>query len=249
MALISLDDLDGLDDDITDDTSSDDVTEEQPMGEDRLLSHWQRVGSTHQVSVPQEMTGPIHEMTRNSQQRETLPYAHISSHHKMGELQYEERVYPAGRWAVVTRADELYEQSISIAFMKLMRFICKENSLGQYLGMTVPVVSLVHVAEDGSQFQKKVLTGFFLPTRHQNCPPEPVDPEIQIQDWDQLTVIARPFLGTTNEATVTRQISSLWEVLSESEDVLRDRYMVAVFENPGVPQRRNEIWFIRERRQ
>lgn len=51
----------------------------------------------------------------------------------MGEVLYEERVYPAGYWACVTRGEDLYEQSISMAFMKLMRFICKENSAGQAL--------------------------------------------------------------------------------------------------------------------
>lgn len=50
---------------------------------------------------------------------------------QMGEVQYEERIYPAGYWACVTREESLYEQSISMGFMKLMRFICKENSAGQ----------------------------------------------------------------------------------------------------------------------
>lgn len=248
MALISLEDLEGLDDDITDDTSED-ITEVEPITEDTensLINHWRRVGATHQVSVPQEMTGPIEEMNRNRQQRETLPYTHVSGFEKMGEVLYEERVYPSGRWATVSRSDDLYEQSISIAFMKIMRYICKENSLGQYLGMTVPVVSLIHVAEDSSGFKKEVLTGFFLPARFQACSPTPTDPDIQLQDWGPLAVITRPFFGTTNEATVTRQISLLWELLPESEAVRRDRYMVAVFENPGVPQRRNEIWFLRQ---
>ena len=49
----------------------------------------------------------------------------------MGEVLWEERVYPAGHWACVTRGEDLYEQSISNGFMKLMRFICKENSAGQ----------------------------------------------------------------------------------------------------------------------
>lgn len=56
---------------------------------------------------------------------------------------------------------------------------------------------------------------------------------------------SRVFYGTTTEETISRQISMLWELLGNSGDVLRDRYMVAVYENPGVPQRRNEIWFIR----
>lgn len=50
---------------------------------------------------------------------------------QMGEVAYEERVYPAGNWACVTRGEDLYEQSISMSFMKLMRFICKENSAGE----------------------------------------------------------------------------------------------------------------------
>lgn len=51
MALISLEDLEGLDDENLDNDISDNP---EPMdGDDQLLSHWQAVASTHQVSVPQ----------------------------------------------------------------------------------------------------------------------------------------------------------------------------------------------------
>lgn len=46
------------------------------------------------------------------------------------EAAYEERRYPAGKWACVTKGEPMYEQSISMSFMKLMRYICKENSVG-----------------------------------------------------------------------------------------------------------------------
>lgn len=50
MALISLEDLEGLNDDQLDDDITDNP---EPMdGDDQLLSHWQAVASTHQVSVP-----------------------------------------------------------------------------------------------------------------------------------------------------------------------------------------------------
>lgn len=177
MALISLEDLEGLDDEQLDDAIGDNP--EPTGGDDQLLSHWRAVASTHQVSVPSgvserargrararvdapwapvcvpEMSGPIHEMTRNSQQREQLPFVLLSRHEKVGvalggrwarprgpgevtpvwvqvgEVLYEERLYPAGFWASVRSAEELYEQSISVAFMRLMRFICQENSAGQ----------------------------------------------------------------------------------------------------------------------
>ncbi|KAM7420019.1 hypothetical protein PAMA_016897 [Pampus argenteus] len=245
MALISLEDLDGLDDEQLDDDITDNP---EPMDEenaDRLLAHWQEVGRGHQVSVPQEMTGPIQEMTRNSQQREALPFSPVTRHEKMGEVLYEERVYPAGKWACVTQTEDLYEQSISMAFMKLMRFICKENSAGQYLGMTVPVVSSVHMMEDGNVFRKDVLTAFFLPTEFQSAPPTPTDPDIVIVHREPIRVVTRPFFGTTNEETVLRQVHQLWEILGGRDDVRNDTFMVAVYENPGVPHRRNEIWFIR----
>ncbi|XP_059186102.1 heme-binding protein soul4 [Centropristis striata] len=245
MALISLEDLDGLDDEQLDDDITDNP---EPMDEedrDRLLAHWQAVASTHHVSVPTDMIGPIQEMTRNNQQREPIPSVPVSRHDKMGEEQWEERVIGAGHWACVTQKEELYEQSISNGFMKLMRFICKENSAGRYLGMTVPVVSNIHVLKDGVSFDKSVQTAFFLPAEFQTDPPRPSDPDVVIVYREPIRVVARTFYGTTTEETVTNQIALLWEILGSAADLGRDGYMVASYENPGVPRRRNEIWFIR----
>ncbi|KAM3865223.1 heme-binding protein soul4 [Diretmus argenteus] len=245
MALISLEDLNGLDDEEVDD---DDITDNpEPMDgadRERLFSHWQAVASTHQVSVPPEMTGPIQEMTRRSQQREPLPSSTISRHEKMGEVLYEERVYPAGNWASITRGEDLYEQSISLGFMKLMRFICKENSSGRHLGMTVPIVNMFQMMEDNT-FVRDVLTAYYLPAAFQADPPQPTDPDITIVHREAFRVIARTFFGTTTEETISHQIGLLWDILGETEDLDRDNYMVAVYENPGVSCRRNEIWFIR----
>ncbi|KAJ8366036.1 hypothetical protein SKAU_G00148670 [Synaphobranchus kaupii] len=244
MALISFEDLDGLDEQLDDDATDN----PEPMDEEeeeRLYAHWQSVASTHQVSVPTEMRGPIQEMTRQNQQQETVPFTPISEHKKMGEAVYEERVYPAGKWACVTRSEKLYEQSISMAFMKLMRYICKENSLGRYLGMTVPVLSEFRMLDDGS-FTKEVLTVYYLPAEFQESPPKPTDPDIHIVHREPLRVVTRVFFGTTTEETITRQINLLWEALGSTDSLHRDVYIVAAYQNPGVPCRRNEIWFIRQ---
>ncbi|KAA0712545.1 hypothetical protein E1301_Tti021248 [Triplophysa tibetana] len=247
MALISLEDLEGLDDE----QLHEEVTDRsEPLNEeehDRMYAHWQAVGRTHQVSVPTEMRGPIQEMTRRNQssEHEQVPFVTVSRHEKLGVVLYEERVYPEGKWACVSKGDALYEQSISNAFMKLMRFICKENSTGRYLGMSVPIVNKVTMSDDGSNFMKEVLTAYYLPAEFQASPLEPTDPDINIIHRDAIRVIARAFYGTTTEETISHQISILWELLGNSGDVHRDHFMVAVYENPGVPQRRNEIWFIR----
>ncbi|KAL1006153.1 hypothetical protein UPYG_G00068530 [Umbra pygmaea] len=247
MALISLEDLDGLDDEQLDDDITDNP---EPMEDDeqqRLFTHWQAVASTHQVSIPQEMTGPIQEMTHRNrtQEREQVPFISISRHEKLGELMFEERMYPAGKWACVTKAEKLYEQSISMGFMKLMKFICKENSVGRYLGMTVPIVNIIKMIEDSKGFEKDVLTAYYLPAEFQANPPQPTDPDITILQREAIRVITRTFFGTTTEETIMPQINLLWELLGPSDQVQRSSYMVAVYENPGVSCRRNEIWFIR----
>ncbi|XP_076028216.1 heme-binding protein soul4 [Genypterus blacodes] len=241
MALITLEDLDELDEQMNDDVTHDPVTvDDEEEERERLLSHWQAVASAHHVSVPPEMTGPIQEMNRNSHQREAVPFTSISHHE-----QSEERVEPAGLWVCVRRAEKLYEQSISLAFMKIMIYICKENSAGRYLGMTVPVVSDINMMDDRKSFKKDVLTAVFLPAKFQSCPPEPLDPDVTVVHRDTFRVVTRPFVGTTTDETVSHQMSLLWEILGDTHNVRRNRYMVAAYENPGVACRRNEIWFIR----
>ncbi|NWT48600.1 HEBP1 protein, partial [Rissa tridactyla] len=160
------------------------------------------------------------------------------------EAAYEERRYPAGKWACVTKGEPMYEQSISMSFMKLMRYICKENSVGCYLGMTVPVLNEIHLTKEGTELEREVVTAYYLPGEFQQNPPVPMDPEIHITERAPLRVITRVFYGMTTEETILREISLFWELLGSTDTVLRETYIVAVYENPSIPQRRNEIWFI-----
>ncbi|KAK6300241.1 hypothetical protein J4Q44_G00283390, partial [Coregonus suidteri] len=50
-----------------------------------------------------------------------------------------------------------------MGFMKLMKFICKENSVGRYLGMTVTIVTVSTCWRTGNGFQKDILTAYYLP--------------------------------------------------------------------------------------
>ncbi|NXF40994.1 HEBP1 protein, partial [Nyctibius bracteatus] len=210
----------------------------------RLFAHWEAVASTHRVSLPRDMAGPIVQMTRHNQAREPVPYVTLSQHEKREEAAYEERQYPAGKWACVTKGEPMYEQSISMSFMKLMRYICKENSVGCYLGMTVPVVSEIHLTKEGTELEREVVTAYYLPGEYQQNPPVPTDPEIHITERAPLRVITRVFYGMTTEETILQEISLFWELLGSTDTVLRETYIVAAYENPSIPQRRNEIWFI-----
>lgn len=82
MALISLEDLEGLDDEQLDNDITDNP---EPIdGDDHLLSHWQAVASTHQVSVPAgEGAEPLFSIIHHKQQRIT---SHILSHTQSTEV-------------------------------------------------------------------------------------------------------------------------------------------------------------------
>ncbi|NXE57582.1 HEBP1 protein, partial [Casuarius casuarius] len=237
----------------------------------QLFAHWEAVASTHRVSLPRgerragevdgaagpppaspppahclaDMAGPIAQMTRHGRLREPVPYVTLARLDKCEEAAYEERQYPAGKWACVTKGEPMYEQSISMSFMKLMRYICKENSVGCYLGMTVPVLNEIHLTKEGTELAREVLTAFYLPGAFQQNPPVPMDPEIHITERAPLRVITRVFYGMTTEETILREINLFWELLGSTDTVLQETYIVAAYENPSIPQRRNEIWFIR----
>uniref|UniRef100_A0A8C3K3B3 Heme-binding protein 1 n=1 Tax=Calidris pygmaea TaxID=425635 RepID=A0A8C3K3B3_9CHAR len=224
MARISLEDLDGLGEEEEEEEDEDDggggeEEEEEEEERGRLFAHWEAVASTHRVSLP-----------RGERWRPPLPPWGGTG---TGGSAFEERRYPAGKWACVTKGEPMYEQSISVSFMKLMRYICKENSVGCYLGMTVPVLNEIHLTKEGTQLEREVVTAYYLPGEFQQNPPVPMDPEIHITERAPLRVITRRVNSPTLAA-----------LLGSTDAVLRETYIVAVYENPSVPQRRNEIWFI-----
>lgn len=50
---------------------------------------------------------------------------------QLGDLLYEKRQYGKAKWACIKMKEKQYEQSICLGFMKLMRYICEQNSSGK----------------------------------------------------------------------------------------------------------------------
>ncbi|XP_040267312.1 heme-binding protein 2-like [Bufo bufo] len=251
--MITLDDLDNMTDELGSDSaynSNGSVEEEaEPMedGEqDRLLNYWQTVARGHQVEVPNDMAEPIQQMTRNrrTEERQTVPFLLISCKEKCGERLYEKRQYGKAKWACIKMKEERYEQSICMGFMKLMRYICEQNSLGLYLGMTIPILTTVHMDEARTGITRSVTVAYYIPAHLQDDPPQPTDPEIVIEEWPTTEVFSRSFLGATNEETIMREISLLAELLESPELCLQDSFIVAGYTNPAAADRRSEIWFL-----
>nr|XP_040055166.1 heme-binding protein soul3 [Gasterosteus aculeatus aculeatus] len=243
--MITLEDLESFSEDQMSDSGNSLDEDAKSMEEDRLLHYWQDVARGHQVEVSQEMAEPIQQLTSNNQgrsNRELVPFTLLARKEKCGELLWEKRHYEKGHWACVTMREDTYEKSICYGFMKLMRYICEQNSLGNYLGMTLPIVTVVRTDENHSVISNDVIVAYFLPVEHQAQPPQPNDNEIAIEIWPANTVYTRPFTGPTNEVTIVNQINAMAEQLDSPG--ANNSFIVAGYTNPAHVNRQNEIWFL-----
>ncbi|KFR05857.1 Heme-binding protein 2, partial [Nipponia nippon] len=214
--------------------------------QERLLSYWQSVGRGHQVDVPRDMAEPIQQLTRsnNPQDRRTVPFTLIQRKENLGDLLYEKRQYGKAKWACIKMKEKQYEQSICLGFMKLMRYICEQNSSGLYLGITIPIVTIVHTNESQSEMTRSVTVAYYLPEVLQDEPPQPFDSDIIIEEWPSTIVYSRSFRGITNEDSIMREINILAEILESPELCLQDTFIIAGYTNPAAANRHNEIWFL-----
>ncbi|XP_059208592.1 heme-binding protein soul3 [Centropristis striata] len=250
--MITLEDLESFTEDPLSDSGTGSLedgaeTMEEDEQSDRLLQYWQDVARGHQVEVSQEMAQPIQQLTSNNQgrsNREHIPFTLLSRKEKCGELLYEKRHYEKGHWACITMREDTYEQSICYGFMKIMRYICQENSLGNYLGMTLPIVTVVRTDQNHSVISHDVTVAYFLPAEHQATPPQPQDQDITVEVWPATTVYTRPFSGPTNEVVIMNQFNALAEQLDSPSAYVNDSFIVAGYTNPAHINRQNEIWFL-----
>ncbi|XP_062252825.1 heme-binding protein soul3 [Platichthys flesus] len=246
--MITLEDLESFSEDqLSDPRSLEEDAEGMEEDEDQMLHYWQDVARGHQVDVAQDMAEPIQQLTSNNEGRSTrehIPFTLLAQREKCGKLLYEKRHYEKGHWACITMREDTYEQSICYGFMKIMRYICKQNAVGIYLGMTLPIVTIVRTDETHSQISHDVTVAYYLPIEHQAQPPQPEDSQIIIESWPVTVVYTRPFTGPTNEVTIIDQINAMAEVLDSPNLCVNDSFIVAGYTNPAHSNRSNEIWFL-----
>ncbi|KAG9333897.1 hypothetical protein JZ751_009416, partial [Albula glossodonta] len=143
LRVITVEDLESFSEDQIpsgDDSSEEDGEAMEEEEQDRLLHYWQDIGRVHQVTVPQgiafssqDMAAPIQQLTTNTESaldREMIPFTLISRKEKCEDVLYETRRYEKANWACVIVHEDTYEQSVCLGFMKLMRYICQQNSSG-----------------------------------------------------------------------------------------------------------------------
>lgn len=62
---------------------------------------------------------------------------------------------------------------------------------GLYLGITIPIVTIVHTNETQSEITQAVTVAYYLPEVLQDEPPRPLDSDIIIEEWPPTIVYSR----------------------------------------------------------
>lgn len=254
LGLITLEDLEAVNDD---DFQSDNWTlhtgpngdnHEVLVGEEnRLLNYWQDFARGHQVDVPQEMAQSIQQITTEAQgtsHRERLPFTLVMLKEKFGKVLYEKRALEKTCWACVRMHEDTYEQSICAGFMKLMKYICKQNTTGNFLGMTVPIVTVVQTDDTHTTLSRDVIVAYYLPSQHQHSSPMPFDPDITVETWPATVLYSRTFSGPTNETTILEEVQAFVEEFDSFDLSLNHSFIIAGYTSLAATHRHNEIWFL-----
>lgn len=73
--------------------------------------------------------------------------------------------------------------------LHFLKAICVSSGL--YLGITIPIVTIVHTNESQSEMRQAVTVAYYLPEVLQDQPPHPFDSDIIIEEWPSTIVYSR----------------------------------------------------------
>ncbi|XP_030058916.1 heme-binding protein 1 [Microcaecilia unicolor] len=162
------------------------------------------------------------------------------------DVPYEERVYDAGKYAVVEVTGKPFDEASREAVLQLLKYVGGANQTGAGMGMTAPVTITAFPAEDGS-LQQRVKVLLRIPSRFQEDPPVPTESSIQIEERERVTVYSTQFGGYAKEADYVAHAAKLRSALGEEATYQTDYYYCNGYDPPMKPYgRRNEVWLVRK---
>ncbi|KAK4325250.1 hypothetical protein Pmani_004208 [Petrolisthes manimaculis] len=160
---------------------------------------------------------------------------------------YEERLYPARKWACTTMKGSSLKELMTPMFRILFNYISGKNSPNVRVDMTSPVVTYVE-PDPTTRGPATMTMSFLVPGDHQHNPPDPGHKSIFIENRPSITVLVRQFGGYFNDEVLTREVKALTDSVKKQDEkgVIYDKYYVAGYDPPfKLIGRRNEIWFIK----
>ncbi|XP_063773498.1 heme-binding protein 2 isoform X2 [Pseudophryne corroboree] len=160
--------------------------------------------------------------------------------------EYEMRQYEPAKWvSTEVKSMKDWDSAVSVGFMRLFNYIQGSNAKNVKVEMTAPVTTYVEPGA-GPACESTFTISFYIPTEHQDDPPQPSESSVFVTERPGTTVYVRSFGGYTNGAKNLEHISKLSEHLKQDGKVFDENvYYSAGYDSPFKPiNRHNEVWLI-----
>lgn len=159
----------------------------------------------------------------------------------------EERKYAAAKWVSTSVQGMDHEKARSEGFQKLFKYITGNNKAETKIEMTAPVATRINPGA-GPNCENTFTVSFYIPTEHQENPPEPSDPNVFIENWPERTILSQGFGGFAKEESWLDHAKKLTScVESRGDKVKQDVWFTAGYNSPfQLFGRTNEVWFVKE---
>merc|ERR1712106_800777 len=155
---------------------------------------------------------------------------------------YEERFYPAAKWACTEQSGREGEDISNGMFMKLFRYISGGNARDESISMTIPVST--QVSRDPSSRIVTHRMCFFIGQIHQANPPQPTDSQVFIENREPITIFTRQVPGYMDENGMNTEAAALRGLLTAAGRAFTtDPIWKVGYDSPmKFWDRRNEVW-------
>jgi len=156
---------------------------------------------------------------------------------------FEERFYPSQKWVCTQKQAKEGENVGDSMFMKLFRYISRQNVGRVAIKMTVPVSTQISKGQGVKTWKHRMC--FYLGKEHQDNPPQPTDDQVFIEDREGMTILTRKLPGYMNEDTWKIEAGDLQAILNAAgESFDPDTRWNVGYDSPyKFWDRRNEVWF------
>ncbi|XP_050413705.1 heme-binding protein 2 [Patella vulgata] len=157
---------------------------------------------------------------------------------------YQKRRYQASNWVTTQLLDMDYQVAQSTMFRKLFLYISGNNTRGEKIAMTSPVITRL-IPGPGPACESNFTMSFYISNTVAN-PPTPTDTTVKLTQLPALVAYVRSFPGFAT--------SDLWvqEATQLAQDLNGKSFNSAYFYTAGydgpfrVVNRHNEVWFLAE---
>uniref|UniRef100_A0A3Q0REN9 Heme-binding protein 1 n=1 Tax=Amphilophus citrinellus TaxID=61819 RepID=A0A3Q0REN9_AMPCI len=158
--------------------------------------------------------------------------------------EYEVRHYDSVKWVSTQEKNFLMEMAAPAAFNRLYKYITGDNSMGETIQMTSPVILKMPYKRF---WEMGVYTmSFLLPAEHQKNPPKPTNPDVYISDTPDMKVYVKSYGGWMTTYSDSKKAKELSDALDLVKAEYKKGFHFGVGYNSPMTlfYRHNEVWFV-----